>query len=147
MTVTRFVPATEASFEELAECATNQVFADEQMLYALIQARKEAGLSQRDLAEILGVKQPTVAKFEHHNGDPKLSTIQRYALAVGAHVRHEVIPAQEAQPNPVAAWNGQDESPQPLGDFTPTVRSVAPRLELLQGEWINCGPTAYDIVA
>lgn len=64
--------------------------ADESMLYQLVKARKDSGLSQRDVAEILGIKQSSVAAFERHDNDPRLSTIRRYALAVGVHVDHHV---------------------------------------------------------
>lgn len=57
---------------------------------ALIQARKEAGLSQRDVADVMGVEQSAVAAFESQDDDPRLSTLRRYALAVGASVEHRV---------------------------------------------------------
>lgn len=104
MSTRPYSPATSHEFEVLAARAAGQVEADEEMLYELIQARKACGLTQRELAEILGVKQPTIAKFEHHDTDPKLSTIRRYALAVGAHVRHEVLPAEQAV-DPLDAWS------------------------------------------
>lgn len=76
--------------EELIELATALAAADETMRRALIDARHDAGLSQRDVADLLGIKQASVAAFERHENDPKLSTIRRYALAVGARVDHRV---------------------------------------------------------
>ncbi len=61
------------------------------LLAALIKARQEQGLSQKDVAERMSVAQPTVAGFERHDNDPKLSTIRRYAHAVGATISHTVI--------------------------------------------------------
>lgn len=43
---------------------------------------------------MFGVTQPTIAAFEHHDNDPRLSTLRRYALAVGAAVSHRVETAQ-----------------------------------------------------
>ncbi|WP_235939522.1 helix-turn-helix domain-containing protein [Occultella kanbiaonis] len=78
------------SVEELVELATRLATEDEELLYRLVEARKDAGLSQRDVAEMLEIKQSSIAAFERHDNDPKLSTIRRYALAVGATVEHHV---------------------------------------------------------
>ena len=80
----------ERGFDELVEHSARLTQADDEMRWALIQARKEAGLSQRDVAEMMGVKQPTVAAFESQDNDPRLSTLRRYALAVGASGEHRV---------------------------------------------------------
>ena len=76
--------------ETLIENAARLVEADNDMRWALIQARKEAGLTQHELAEIMGESQPTVASFEREDNDPRLSTLRRYALAVGATLAHQV---------------------------------------------------------
>lgn len=64
--------------------------ADYRLLFGLIQARRDRGMTQQDVAELLGISQPAVAAFERQDADPKLSTIRRYAHAVGAAVRHTV---------------------------------------------------------
>lgn len=64
--------------------------ADYRLLIGLVRVRKERNLTQQDVADILGVTQPTVADFERQDADPKLSTIRRYAHAVGAIVTHQV---------------------------------------------------------
>ena len=58
---------------------------------ALVGLRKRHGLSQAVVAERMGVSQPTVAGFEHHDANPTLSTLRRYALAVGARTRTTVV--------------------------------------------------------
>lgn len=112
-----FSAPTSLPFEELVERAAHLATSDEALMSALIEARRSAGLSQRDVAEILGIKQPTVARFERHDSDPHLSTVRRYALAVGAHVRHEVMPAERAF-DPLVAWEHAIR-------VSGTVRSVA----------------------
>ena len=79
----------ERDFDELVEHSARLAQADDEMRWALIQARKEAGLSQRDVADMMGVRQPTIAAFESQDND-RLSTLRRYALAVGASVEHRV---------------------------------------------------------
>jgi len=69
---------------------------DREFLAALVKVRKDRGLTQDDVAVLLGVTQPTIAAFERQEGDPKLSTIRRYAQAVGARVTH-VVTADEGQ--------------------------------------------------
>jgi DNA-binding XRE family transcriptional regulator len=66
--------------------------ADEELLYSLIEMRRNSGIRQRELAGKLGIAQSSVAAFERHDNDPRLSTIRRYALAVGAVVEHVVRP-------------------------------------------------------
>lgn len=56
----------------------------------LVKVRRETGLSQADVAERMAVSQQTVSKFEHYGSDPKLSTLRRYANAVGALIEHQV---------------------------------------------------------
>ncbi|MGY3567974.1 helix-turn-helix domain-containing protein [Sinomonas sp. RB5] len=76
--------------EQLIELAAHLASADNDLRWALIEARRAANISQHELAEMLGVKQSTISNFERHDNDPRLSTLRRYALAVGAKVCHQV---------------------------------------------------------
>jgi len=51
----------------------------------LIRIRKEAGLTQEQIAEILHTKKSNISRLENANSkmSPKLSTIEEYAKAVG----------------------------------------------------------------
>lgn len=73
-----------------ARVAALLVDEDERLIDRLIEMRRAAGLKQRDVAELLGITQSAIAKFESAERDPRLSTVRRYALAVGAVVRHDV---------------------------------------------------------
>lgn len=73
-----------------ARLAALLVDEDETLIDRLIEARRAANLSQKDVAERLGITQSAIAKFESAERDPRLSTVRRYALAVGAVVRHDV---------------------------------------------------------
>ena len=52
----------------------------------VIKARQRAKLSQRELAERMGVKQPVVGRLEGGRHDPRLDTIVRAAGALGCDV-------------------------------------------------------------
>lgn len=61
------------------------------LMASLIGLRREHGLTQQDMADRMGVSQPTVAAFEHYDANPTLATLQRYAMAVGAVLHTQVI--------------------------------------------------------
>lgn len=50
----------------------------------LIETRARHHLTQAEVAERMGVSQPTVAAFERYDSNPTLATVRRYALAVDA---------------------------------------------------------------
>ena len=56
-------------------------------LAELLKARKDAGLTQADVAQRMGVSQPVLARIEsslgNRNHAPSLSTLRRYAQACG----------------------------------------------------------------
>ncbi|AUU84400.1 helix-turn-helix domain-containing protein [Leclercia adecarboxylata] len=61
------------------------------IIVALNQLREELNMSQTELAAAMGVKQPTVAKIEQPDNDPRLSTLKRYVTALGGEVSIDVI--------------------------------------------------------
>jgi transcriptional regulator with XRE-family HTH domain len=67
-------------FREMA--LRRRAFMDE-----LVATRRAAGLSQGDVAERMGTSQPAIARLEAGQVDARLSTVQRYADAVGARLR------------------------------------------------------------
>lgn len=57
---------------------------------ALNLLREELNMSQTELAAAMGVKQPTVAKIEQADNDPRLSTLKRYVSALGGELSIDV---------------------------------------------------------
>ena len=55
----------------------------------LRQAREAAGLTQEEVAQKLRTKKSAISRIENHADDVRLSTLYRYAQAVGAdlHIR------------------------------------------------------------
>lgn len=81
----------EMSTERLEMRAERLVEDREHLMTALIGLRREHRLTQTDVAERMGVSQPTVAAFEHYDSNPTLATIQRYAMAVGGVLDTRVV--------------------------------------------------------
>ena len=61
-----------------------------ELLAELVARRHAAGLSQGEVAERMGTSQPAVARLESGQVDARMSTVQRYAAAVGAQVNIEI---------------------------------------------------------
>ena len=49
----------------------------------LVKARKERGLSQKQLEELSGVKQPVIARMENGSTTPNLSTVLKVLAPLG----------------------------------------------------------------
>ncbi|MHA0913277.1 helix-turn-helix domain-containing protein [Kosakonia cowanii] len=56
----------------------------------LSQLREELNISQAELASLMGVKQPTLAKIEQPGNDPRLSTLKRYVAALGGELTIDI---------------------------------------------------------
>ena len=52
----------------------------------LAKRRDELGLSQTLVAARMGTSQPALARLERGETDPRISTVQRYAMALGEHL-------------------------------------------------------------
>ncbi|MDR2374222.1 MAG: helix-turn-helix domain-containing protein [Bifidobacteriaceae bacterium] len=66
----------------------------DRLLVSLRDMRRAKGLTQAQVAERMGVTQPTVAQLERYDANPTLSTLRRYALAVGASTSTSVSDAE-----------------------------------------------------
>jgi transcriptional regulator with XRE-family HTH domain len=62
----------------------------------LLSARQQAGLTQAELARRLGTHKSAISRMENHAEDIRLSTLQRYAEAVGCFLSLELRPESEA---------------------------------------------------
>jgi predicted transcriptional regulator len=67
-----------------------------ELIDELVRARRESGLSQTELAARMGTSQSAVARLETGDLDARLSTLERYAAALGRTVDWQVRPSQES---------------------------------------------------
>lgn len=63
------------------------------LIAAMIDARSKAGLTQAQVAERMGVKQPVVARIEG-GSNVSFNTLKRYAHATGCKVKVEFVAGQ-----------------------------------------------------
>jgi len=56
----------------------------------LKQAREEAGITQEELASRLNTKKTAISRIENHAEDIKLSTLEKFANALGKKLKLEV---------------------------------------------------------
>lgn len=52
----------------------------------LVERRVKLGMSQTEVAQRMGTSQSAVARFESGEADVRLSTLERYAAAIGCSV-------------------------------------------------------------
>lgn len=77
--------------DPLQRRAKRMVETDETLLDDLVKMRKAKALSQDDVAARMEISQSAVARIESGERDPRLSTLRRYAMAVGAVYEHRVL--------------------------------------------------------
>lgn len=56
----------------------------------LIDLRIAKGITQAEVAKLLGISQPAVSQFEKLNSMPHVETVLAYALAIGAKLNFKV---------------------------------------------------------
>ncbi len=57
----------------------------------LKQAREEAGITQENLAKKLHTRKSAISRIENKSKDIRLSTLEKFAEAVGRQIRVEII--------------------------------------------------------
>ncbi|WP_160329741.1 helix-turn-helix domain-containing protein [Microterricola viridarii] len=113
--------ASETPSERLARVLAEN---DIDLLVDLVGMREAAGLSQEQLAKKIGVTQATISAFERHDNDPKLSTLRRYALGVGAVISHAVerdrgeVVGHDAWSSNIMRLSARTRSASPRKDWT-----------------------------
>lgn len=63
-----------------------------QVVRAMIDARQNRNITQKELAEITGIAQADISRMENGNANPSLRTLQRLAAGLGMAVKVEFIP-------------------------------------------------------
>lgn len=67
-----------------------------QMVRELLRARTRAGLTQEQVAVSMGTTKSAVSRLETAAQSPSLSTLRKYAAAVGCDIEIRLIPGERA---------------------------------------------------
>ncbi|WP_344785014.1 helix-turn-helix transcriptional regulator [Microbacterium kribbense] len=123
---------------------------DREMRSSLVELRRSAGLTQKDVAERMGCTQQAVQKLERYDADPKLSTLRRYINAVGALVDHEVEVdrGQSLHYEDTTRWRGSSAVRTERISVAPsTDRRVEPATTSAGSDWMaNAKRTDFALV-
>ncbi|MCI6157009.1 helix-turn-helix domain-containing protein [Peptoniphilaceae bacterium SGI.137] len=66
--------------------------ASEDIFQALMDARIDCGMTQRELADRIGMTQGDISKIEHGNANPSVKTLQRLADGLGMTLKLSFLP-------------------------------------------------------
>jgi len=66
---------------------------------ALIKLRIEKGLTQRDLAELIGAKQSAIARLESGRYNPSVKLLGKIAAATGKKLSIKFVKAEDTMPD------------------------------------------------
>ncbi len=62
------------------------------IIQAMMDAKKKAGLTQKELSNRTGIAQGDISKLENGNGNPSIKTLQKLAEAMNMTLKLEFIP-------------------------------------------------------
>ncbi|MCD8106626.1 MAG: helix-turn-helix domain-containing protein [Oscillospiraceae bacterium] len=66
--------------------------AEYSLMQAMIDARHENGITQKELSKRTGISQSDISKFEGGGGNPSMKTLKRLAAGLGMSVKIEFVP-------------------------------------------------------
>jgi len=101
-------PWAEIRAELLANPKVKEAYDALEPAYQLARLRIAKGLTQEELAERSGLKQPNIARMETGKAAPTLDTLRRVAAAMGYRLDVRFVPAEEGQPERCAELVGAE---------------------------------------
>lgn len=123
---------------------------DRLMRSELVRIRRQNKLTQKDVADLLGVSHQAVQKLERYDADPKLSTLRRYANAVGAIVEHSVTVdvGQSAAMAAPSQWESKASPESEAVFWRVSTRARAPRMAAQQSSaWSEFRRSQFELRA
>lgn len=127
----RHDPGLRGAIED-AECRSN-------LLTRMIDRRLKACLTQDEVARSMGTTQSAVSELEGGGTDPRLSTLQRYARAVGCQVSVHVDASGIA-----TGFHGWRQVPAPVVGAESSSLPAAPAGSVFVARALMAGPDAYS---
>ena len=65
----------------------------DEIMHALIEARRASGMTQKELSELTGIAQGDISKLEKGNANPSLRTLIRLAEGMDMKLKVEFCPS------------------------------------------------------
>ena len=65
------------------------------IIQAIIDARKQSGLTQKELSERTGITQGDISKLERGNANPSIRTLERIAEGLGMRLQISFVPPED----------------------------------------------------
>lgn len=65
------------------------------VMNAILDARIDAGMTQKELAERTGIRQGDISKLERGTGNPSIRTLQRLAAGMGKVLKIEFVSEED----------------------------------------------------
>jgi transcriptional regulator with XRE-family HTH domain len=91
----RFVPLEEWEAERLLDPGFVTALAAREPAYQVARLRIRRGLTQKQLAELVGTRQSSIARLERGVTPPSLSFLSKVAAALGARVEVRLSPVDQ----------------------------------------------------
>lgn len=61
------------------------------VIRAILDARREKGITQKELSELTGIAQGDISKLENGSANPSVKTLERVASALGKRLKIEFV--------------------------------------------------------
>lgn len=61
------------------------------VIHAILDARREKGITQKELSELTGIAQGDISKLENGSANPSVKTLERVATALGKRLKIEFV--------------------------------------------------------
>jgi DNA-binding XRE family transcriptional regulator len=90
------IPFEKIEAELLADPETRAAYDALEPAYQIARLRIERGLTQAQLAALVGTKQPSIARFERGDSEPMLAFLRKLAEALGVRLEVNFIPVDQA---------------------------------------------------
>lgn len=89
------IPFEEIEAELLADPQTRAAVDALEPAYQIARLRIERGLTQAQLAALVGTKQPSIARFERGESQPTLAFLRKLAEALGVRLEVKFTPSEQ----------------------------------------------------
>jgi transcriptional regulator with XRE-family HTH domain len=97
----KLIPLEEWEVQQMQDPEFVTALAELEPAYQVARLRILKGLTQEQLAELVGTRQPSIARLENGASTPTISFLRKVAAALGSRVEVRFVPLEDTpQPRP-----------------------------------------------